>query len=264
MAVGKESIMLLTIDIGNTNITMGVFKQEDLLATTRISTDISRMPDEYGLMISQLLTLKGITLTEINALCICSVVPPLTPIFVELSESFLGVQPLIVGSGTRTGIKIMYDHPRDVGADRITDAAAALSIYGSPVIIVDIGTATVFDAVSKHGEYLGGAIAPGLAIAADALFHSTSQLRRVELSRPETPIGKNTVHAIQSGLVLGYSDLITGMIGRFNEELGGSSKVIGTGGLVEIIADEVTLFDAIDPYLTLNGLKLIHELNKNR
>jgi type III pantothenate kinase len=255
--------MLLALDIGNTNITLGAFSDDELRATGRIATDTSRMSDEYGLLLNQLLPLRGVTPGEVKSVVMCSVVPPLTPTFVELSKTFFGVTPLVVGAGTKTGIKILYDNPRDVGADRITDAAAALKTYGGPVIIVDIGTATVFDAVTKNGEYLGGAIAPGMAIAADALFHSTSQLRRVELTRPNTAIGKNTVHAMQSGLVLGYSDLINGMVARFDQELGGGSKVIATGGLASVIAEEVSIFDAVDPYLTLTGLRLIHELNTN-
>ena len=255
--------MLLALDIGNTNITLGAFSDDELRATGRIATDTSRMSDEYGLLLNQLLPLRGVTPGEVKSVVMCSVVPPLTPTFVELSKTFFGVTPLVVGAGTKTGIKILYDNPRDVGADRITDAAAALKTYGGPVIIVDIGTATVFDAVTKNGEYVGGAIAPGMAIAADALFHSTSQLRRVELTRPNTAIGKNTVHAMKSGLVLGYSDLINGMVARFDQELGGGSKVIATGGLASVIAEEVSIFDAVDPYLTLTGLRLIHELNTN-
>ena len=179
--------MLLALDIGNTNITLGVFVGEDLKATWRIASDPTRMADEYGLMVSQLLTLHGIAAQEIDAVVVCSVVPPLTPTFVEVCQTYFGVAPLVVGSGTKTGVRILYDNPRDVGADRIADAAAALRLYGGPVIIVDLGTATVFDAVTKDGDYLGGAIAPGMAIATDALFYSTSQLRRVELSRPPRP-----------------------------------------------------------------------------
>ena len=253
--------MLLALDIGNTSITLGVFRAGELKATWRIATDAARMADEYGLMLSQMLELKSVPAAEVKAIALCSVVPPLTPTFVELSETYFGITPLVVGSATRTGIRILYDHPRDVGADRIVDAAAALKLYGGPVIVVDIGTATVFDAISREGEYLGGAIAPGIAIAADSLFHTTSQLRRVELSRPPAAIGKNTVHAIQSGLVLGYADLVKGMVARFDRELGGGSKVIATGGLASVIEGEVKVFDAVDPDLTLTGLRLIHEMN---
>ena len=253
--------MLLALDIGNTNITLGVFRAEELKATWRIATDSARMADEYGLMLSQMLELKSVPAKEVKAIALCSVVPPLTPTFVELSEAYFGVTPLVVGSGTRTGIRILYDHPRDVGADRIVDATAALNLYGGPVIVVDFGTATVFDAITADGEYLGGAIAPGMAVGADALFHSTSQLRRVELDSPPTAIGKNTVHAIQSGLVLGYAEMVKGMVARFDAELGGGSRVIATGGLADVIEREAKIFDAVDPDLTLTGLRLIHEMN---
>ena len=172
--------MLLALDIGNTNITGGVFQGEALKATWSIATDASRMPDEYGLTLRQLLPLRGVSPDEVDAVAMCSVVPPLTPTFVELCQTFFDVSPLVVGTGTKTGIRILYDNPRDVGTDRIVDAAAALKLYGGPVIVVDFGTAIVFDAISKEGEYMGGAIAPGMSIAADALFHSTAQLRRVE------------------------------------------------------------------------------------
>ena len=254
--------MLLAVDIGNTNIALGVFQGEKLAAEWRIATDAARLPDEYGLMINQLLPFRGISPNEVQAVAMCSVVPPLTPTFVELCKTYFDVSPLVVGAGTRTGIRILYDNPRDVGADRIVDAAAALNLYGGPAIIVDIGTATVFDAVSKGGEYLGGAIAPGMAIAADALFHSTSQLRRVELVRPPDAIGKNTSHAIQSGLVLGYAEMVKGMVARFDKELGGGSKVIATGGLAGVIEKEANVFDVVNPDLTLAGLRLIYEMNE--
>ena len=253
--------MLLALDIGNTNITLGVFRAKELKATWRIATDSARMADEYGLMLSQMLELKAVPAKEVDAIALCSVVPPLTPTFVELSEAYFGVTPLVVGSGTKTGIRILYDHPRDVGADRIVDATAALNLYGGPVIVVDFGTAAVFDAITADGEYLGGAIAPGMAVGADALFHSTSQLRRVELDSPPSAIGKNTVHAIQSGLVLGYAEMVKGMVTRFDSELGGGSRVIATGGLAEVIEREARIFDAVDPDLTLTGLRLIHEMN---
>ena len=165
------------------------------------------------------------------------------------------------GSGTRTGISVRYDSPRDVGADRIVDAAAAFSMYGGPVIVVDVGTATVFDAVSESGDYLGGAIAPGISIAADSLFHTTAMLRRVELAPPPSAIGRNTVHALQAGLVFGYSELVKGMVERFKRELGEHSSVIATGGLADVVADESGIFDAIDPNLTLTGLRIVYDLN---
>lgn len=253
--------MLLTLDIGNTTIGLGIFHGHKLEASWNIATDTGRMSDEYGLTISQLLPLGGIALSDVTAIAICSVVPPLTPTFHQLCQKYFGISPLVVGAGTKTGVRILYDNPRDVGTDRIVDAAMALKLYGGPVITVDFGTATVFDAVSKEGAYLGGAIAPGISVAADALFHSTSQLRRVELDKPPTAIGRTTVHAIQSGLVLGYADMVKGMVGRLDSELGGGSKVIGTGGLIDIIETEVDIFDTVEPHLTLMGLKLVHELN---
>ena len=223
--------MLLAIDIGNTNITLGVFRGDSLKATWRLATDPRRMPDEYGMTILNLLPVRGISSSDIDAVVMCSVVPPLTQVFTELSQSFFDSTPLLVGAGVRTGIKVLYDNPRDVGADRIVDASAAFSLYGGPCIVVDFGTGTVFDAVSANAEYLGGAIAPGLRLAADSLFSNTSILRRVELVAPDTAIGKNTTHALQSGLVLGNVDLVEGMVKRFKRELGGDAKVIATGGL---------------------------------
>lgn len=253
--------MLLALDIGNTNITLGIFQGDSIHATWRVATDASKMPDEYGILLNQLLGLKGMDSSNVDAVAVCSVVPPLTPVFLELCRTYFKIEPLVVGAGTKTGIRILYDNPRDVGADRIVDAAAALKMYGGPVIVVDMGTATVFDAVTGDGNYLGGAIAPGMAIAADALFHTTSQLRRVELVSPGVAIGKNTVHAIQSGLVLGYAELVKGMVGRFDRELGGGAKVVATGGLAPVVAQEAGVFDAVDPDLTLTGLRLIHEMN---
>ena len=251
--------MLLAIDIGNTNITIGLFDAQKLQKTWRVSTDSSRTSDEYGLQISNMLGSNKI----IDEVSICSVVPPLTPTFEVLCRRYFKVNPLTIGAGSKTGIKVMYDSPRDVGTDRIVDAAAVVHLYGGPAIIVDLGTATVFDAITASSEYLGGAIAPGMGVSADALFRSTSQLRRVELSAPDSAIGKNTQHSIQSGLVLGYSELVKGMIRRFKLELGKESKVIATGGLAQVVEKEVSLFDIIDPDLTLKGLQIVHELNKD-
>lgn len=255
--------MLLAMDIGNTNITLGVFEGDNLEATWRIDTNTSRMPDEYGLTFTQLLAMRGVCPDQVHDIVLCSVVPPLTPSFVILAHDYFDVSPLVVGTGTKTGMRIQYENPRDVGADRIVAAAAALRLYGGPAIVVDIGTATVFDAVTSKGEYIGGAIAPGLRIAADSLFHSTSMLRSVELTPPPAAIGKNTVNAMQSGLVLGFTDLVRGMVDRFRRELVGEVKVIATGGLAHLIADQVDFFDAVNPNLTLMGLRIVHELNNN-
>ncbi len=256
--------MLLTIDIGNTTVTIGVFDGERLTTTLRIATDSRQLADEYGLVLTNLLRIKGVDPAAVDQACICSVVPPLTVVFDQVCRSYFSVKPLVVTVGTRTGLKILYDSPRDVGSDRIVDAVAAIELYGPPLIVVDIGTATVFDAVTREGAYLGGAIAPGINLAAEALYQNTSQLRRVELTAPKTAIGQNTTAAMQSGLVLGYTGLVTYMVGRFKSELGQDAKVIGTGGLIEPIACQTEIFDAINPDLTLVGLRLVHEINQQR
>ena len=253
--------MLLTIDIGNTNISIGVFDRDILKATWRLATDARRMPDEYGMALLNLLSIRHMVASDIKAIALCSVVPPLTQGFTELSDSFFGVKPLVVGAGVRTGIKILYDNPRDVGADRIVDAAAGFRLYGGPLIIVDFGTGTVFDGISVHGEYLGGAIAPGVRVAAESLFTAASQLRRIELIAPKTAIGKNTTHAMQAGVILGYADLVEGMVERFKLELGQDAKVVATGGLAPLIASETPVFNAVNLDLTLLGLRMIYDLN---
>ena len=255
--------MLIAIDIGNTNITIGLFLDSDLISTWRFSTDSRKTSDEYGLLLQQVMSSNNLNADKIDSAAICSVVPPLTPTFELLCQKYLKVQPLTVMAETKTGIKILYDSPRDVGADRIVDAAAALHIYGGPCIVVDLGTATVFDAVNEHGEYLGGAIAPGMTVSADSLYRATSQLRRVELNAPEKVIGTNTTHSIQSGLVFGYSELIKGMIVRFKKEIGTNATVIATGGQADIVKDQVDEFNHIDPDLTLKGLCIVHSLNSN-
>ncbi len=253
--------MLLTVDVGNSMVNLGVFDEERLVAKMRVSTDARRSADEYGLMLRDLLTLNGIDRSVITDVCMCSVVPPLTGVFEEASETYFHVKPLTVTAGVRTGLQISYDNPRDVGADRIVDAVAAIELYGPPIIIVDFGTATVFDAVSRDGVYLGGAISPGINVAAEALFLSTSQLRRVELVAPGSAIGHNTTEALQAGLVLGYAGLVTGLVGRFKKELGEDAKVVATGGLAGIMAKVTDVFDDINPDLTLIGLRLVYGKN---
>ena len=256
--------MLLVLDIGNTNVTLGVFEGTALKSTWRLATDARRMPDEYGFFMANIMSYRGVQPSDITGACICSVVPPLIPTFEEVCRNYFAVQPLTVSAGVKTGISIQYDSPRDVGTDRVADAVAALKLYGGPVIVVDFGTATVFDAVSADGKYLGGALAPGINLSADALYQSTSQLRRVELVPPATAIGKNTVAAMQSGLIFGYIGLVEGMVARFKNELGPEAKVIATGGLAELMARETTVFDAVNPDLTLLGLRMIYDLNLNK
>ena len=256
--------MLLTIDIGNTVVTLGVFDGDRLVTTFRVSTDARRLADEYGLQLVNLLNLRSIAPTAITAAALCSGVPPLTVVFTELCRTYFQVAPLTVSAGVRTGLQILYDNPRDVGADRIADAVAALELYSPPLIVVDLGTATVFDVVSRDGHYLGGAIAPGISLGADALFFNASQLRRVELTAPKSVVGRNTIAALQSGLVYGYAALVTGMVNHIKSEIGPDAQVIGTGGLVSVIADQTPVFDDINPELTLIGLRLIYQMNRGR
>ena len=255
--------MLLAIDIGNTSVHLGVFDGAELRATWRLGTDRERLPDEYAIMLLSLLRTCNIAPADIRECVLSSTVPELTPTFVELTRRYFGPTPLVVGSGVRTGLRILYDNPRDVGADRVIDAVAALKLYGPPLIIVDCGgTATVFDAISREGDYLGGAIAPGIGIAAEALFQRASKLYHVELEKPKLAIGKNTVHALQSGIMFGYVGLVEGIVQRFQRELGGDAHVIGTGGYAPVIARETDIFEAVNVNLTLLGLRQIHELNR--
>lgn len=253
--------MLLTIDIGNTNITFGLYEGETLGPRWRIRTIHEKMPDEYGILIDQLFRHQGCRSEQVTGVAIASVVPPLTSVFEQVCRDYLGQMPLVVDAGVRTGVRIRYDNPRDVGADRVVDAAAVFALHGAPACVVDFGTGTTFDAVSAEGDYLGGAIAPGIGIAAHALFERTAKLPRVELTRPPSAIGRNTTHAIQSGLLFGYVGLVEGMVTRFKAELGPETKVIATGGLAEIIALETDVIDVVDPWLTLHGLRIVYELN---
>ena len=255
--------MMLALDIGNTMVTIGVFGDSGLVTTMRAATDSRRSPDEYGLLLTSLLQLNGVQREEITEVSMCSVVPPLTGVFEEVASNYFGVAPLTVTGALRTGLQIAYDNPRDVGADRIADAVAAKELYGYPTIIVDFGTATVFDVISPEGVYLGGAIAPGISVAAEALFLNTSQLRRIELTPPPSAIGQNTTAALQAGLVLGYAELVKGLVERIKGELGGFATVVATGGLADVISRETGIFDHINPNLTLIGLRQIYDLNQN-
>jgi type III pantothenate kinase len=255
--------MLLAVDIGNTSVHFGVWSGEDLRATWRLGTDVERLPDEYAILLLGLLRTAGIDPSQVRECSLSSTVPLLTQTFQELVKRYFHAHALVVGSGVRTGVRILYDNPRDVGADRIIDAVAALKLYPPPpLIIVDCGTGTVFDAVSKDGDYLGGAIAPGIALAAEALFARASKLYRVELEKPKTAVGKNTIHALQSGIMFGYVGLVEGVVARFKQELGGQAKVIGTGGYAPLIGRESSVFDVINPNLTLIGLRLVYEMNR--
>jgi type III pantothenate kinase len=253
--------MLLTVDIGNTNITLGLYDGEQLGPRWRLATDYERMPDEYGMQFLGLISHVSQSEKAISGICMASVVPPLTGKIFQACKQYLGNSPLVVDAGVKTGVRNRYEDPRAVGADRIADAAAVQHLYGGPACVVDFGTATTFDAISNEGDYLGGAIAPGIIIASEALFLRTAKLPRVDLQRPPKAIGRNTVHSMQSGLLFGYVALVEGMVARFRKELGPEMKVIATGGLAEIIANETDILRVIAPWLTLDGLRIIWELN---
>lgn len=254
--------MLLAIDIGNTNITLGLYQGETLGPRWRLATAHERMPDEYGIAFLNLFQHVGRAAADVTAVAIASVVPPLTGTMVQACRQYLDRDPLVVDAGVRTGVKIRYDDPKQVGADRVADAAAVHRLYGGPACIVDFGTGTTFDAISVEGDYLGGAIAPGIGIAAEALYQRAAKLPRVDLVRPPSAIGRNTVHSMQSGLLFGYVGLVEGMVARFGAELGPQMKVVGTGGLVEVIVRETKVIDIVAPWLTLDGLRIIFDLNR--
>jgi type III pantothenate kinase len=253
--------MLLAIDTGNTNITIGVFEGDNLRATWRIYTRLNEMADEYAVLLLNLLKQHGLDVEDINEVAISCVVPPLRSTFNELFHKYFHITPLMVGPGIKTGISIRIDSPREVGSDRIANATAAHTIYKDNVIVVAMGTATVFDTVSKEGDYLGGAVAPGIAIAAEALFTRTAALPRVEWVRPKKAIGTSTVTAIQSGLIFGYAGLIEGIVTRIQDELEKKAMVVATGGYAELVAGETKVIDTVNPDLTLMGLKILYEMN---
>lgn len=255
--------MLLAIDIGNTNITFGLFDGEALLGTWRLASDREKLADEYAVSLTQLLMINGFEAKTVGRAVISSVVPTLTPVIEDVCRRYFRVAPLVVGAGVKTGIRILYEDPREVGADRIVDAVAALKLHRPPLIVVDVGTASVFDAISRNGDYLGGAIAPGIGIAADALAQRAAMLRRVELIPPKHAIGTNTPNAMQSGVLFGYAGLIETMIKRFKAEIGDDAWVVATGGWSIMMSELTRAFDHVDIDLTLTGLRLVYEMNEN-
>lgn len=254
--------MLLTIDIGNTNLTIGLYEEKTLRAHFRLATDHNRMPDEYGLQLLGILRQAGCGENCLEGICLASVVPTLTMRVVEACKEYLFISPLVVDVGIKTGIRIRYEDPRAVGADRVADAVAVHELYGGPACVIDFGTATTFNAVNAKGEYLGGAITAGVNLAADALFQHAAKLPPVDIARPPSVIGKNTVHAMQSGLLFGYVSMVEGMVARFRAELGDEMKVIATGGLSNLIASQTDVIDIIAPWLTLDGLRMIWAMNQ--
>ncbi len=253
--------MLLAIDIGNTNVVLGVFDRERLIENWRVGTNTQITPDEYAMIFRDLFGFAKLEFSQITGVIISSVVPPLLPIMAEMSQKYFRIAPLVVTHELKTGITISYDNPKEVGADRIVNAAAAYKIYGGPVIIVDFGTATTFCAVTARGEYLGGAICPGMKISAEALFQRASKLPRVELVKPPKVIGSDTVSAMQAGIIYGYAGLVDGIVERMKQELSSQSKVVATGGLAELIAPETRSIEETRPQLTLEGLSLLYRIN---
>ena len=260
-----ERDLLLAIDIGNTSIAIGLFLDEELEATFRVATDQDNFADEYAMLVLGLLRTAGIEPERVRAAIVSSTVPPLLATFREVVRRYFDVEALVVGPGVKTGIRVLYDNPREVGPDRILHAVAALDRYEPPMVIVDLGTACVFDAVSREGDYLGGAIAPGIGLASAALFNRAAMLHRVSFERPDGPIGRNTAHSMQAGIFYGYVEMVRGMVQRFRaelEETPGEATIIGTGGYSDVIADEVGCFDSIEADLNLDGLRLVYEAHQ--
>lgn len=253
--------MLLVIDVGNTNIVLGIFKDQELVDHWRVSTDRLRTTDEYGVLIRHLFYLNGVNSEEIDAIIISSVVPPVMPTLERMCQRYFGLTPLVIGPGVKTGMDIKYDNPREVGADRIVNAVAAYEKFGGPVIIIDFGTATTFCAVDKKGTYLGGAICPGIGISTDALVQRTAKLPRIEVVQVEKVICRNTVESMQAGVFYGFVGQVDGIVTRMRRELGCKARVVATGGLAVIVAPATDAIDVVEPMLTLEGLKIIYDRN---
>ena len=253
--------MLLAIDIGNTTIALGVFNGESLVKEWRARSEREKTADEYGILLLDLLRLSGLEPSAIDGVIISSVVPPLTPAFQELSRRLFGRRALVVGPGLKTGLPILYENPGEVGADRVVASVAAFEKYGGPCVVVDFGTATTFDAVTAKGEYLGGAIAPGIRISAEALYLRTAKLPQIEVVKPERAIGKTTVASMQSGIYFGYVGLVNHLIGEIRGELGGRAEVVVTGGFGAQLGPEIRGGHHLEPHLVLHGLRLIFDLN---
>ena len=261
--MSNDGALLLAIDVGNTNISLGLFDVErKLRADWRLETRSGRTADEYVAILSELFRRAGIDLGAVKSVVVSSVVPPILTPLERLCRIYLNVTPLIVGPGTKTGVPVLYENPREVGADRIVNAVAAHDRWPQGAIVVDFGTATTFDVVTARGEYLGGVIAPGLNVSADALYHATAKLPRVEIARPPSAVGRNTVNSMQSGLVFGYAGLVDAIVGRIKTEVDFTPRVVGTGGLAPLIAAEARTIDECDDLLTLRGLAIIHDRNR--
>jgi type III pantothenate kinase len=258
-----EGALLLAVDVGNTNISLGLFDAgRSLRADWRLETRTGRTADEYIAILSELFRRAGLDLAAVKAVAVSSVVPPIVAAVERLCRAHLGLEPLVVGPGTKTGVPVLCENPREVGADRIVNSVAAHERWPQGAIVVDFGTATTFDVVTARGEYMGGVIAPGLTVAADALYHATAKLPRVEIARPPSAIGRNTVTSMQSGLVFGYAGLVDAIVGRIKAEVDFAPRVVGTGGLAPLIAREARSIDECDDMLTLRGLAIIYDRNR--
>ncbi len=254
--------MLLSIDIGSTNIKLGLFEGEKMRCRWRILTDRSRLADEYGVLVLNLFATEGVTPAQIDGVVLSSVVPVLTQIFEEMCERYLDHRPLVLGPGAEIGMKINTDIPGEVGSDLVMNALGARHLHGAPVIVIGFGTATTFVAVSAEGNLEGVAIAPGVITSGDSLFRATSALPQVALAHPGRAIGKNTIQSLQAGFVFGFAGLVEGLVARFQAELGGGAKVVATGGLAKLIAPETRVIQAVEDELPLFGLRLFYEMNR--
>ncbi|GAA4869845.1 type III pantothenate kinase [Paenibacillus vulneris] len=254
--------MILAVDVGNTNIVLGLYEGDQLLHHWRLSTNRSSTTDEYGMMIYNLFQHSGLELDQIEGIIISSVVPPLMFVLEQLCSKYLKKTPLIVGPGIKTGLNVRYENPREVGADRIANAVAAIELYGAPCIVVDFGTATTFDYIDASGQYIGGAVAPGVGISTEALYQRAAKLPRIELVKPKSVVGRNTVASMQAGIIYGFAGQVDGIVGRIREEHNAQAKVIATGEMAELIASESRTIEKVNPLLTLQGLQMIYQRNQ--
>lgn len=256
--------MMLAVDVGNTNIVLGLYEGEALRAHWRISTNRSATSDEYGIALFNLFRHAELYMTNVEGVMISSVVPPVNSALERMCRDYIGLAPLFVGPGIKTGLNIRYENPREVGADRIVNAVAAIHLFGPPIIVVDFGTATTFCYIDEKGEYIGGAIAPGIGISTEALYQRAAKLPRIELVKPRSTVGRTTVASMQAGILFGAAGQVDGIVERIREERGVRARVVATGGLAELIAEESKTIDVVRPLLTLEGLRLIYERNAAR